>query len=95
MSSLSLASIVTRSPQVVSSTIDGEVMLMHAERGQYYGAASVAGQIWTILEGPMSVEALCQLLVTRFKVPAETCQTDVLEFLQDLELEQLIEVEQA
>lgn len=89
-----MTSVIERSPLVVSSTIAGEVMLMHAERGQYYGAASVAGQIWTLLEGPMSVEALLQLLVSRFNVPAETCQADLWEFLEDLHLEQLIEIKQ-
>ncbi len=67
---------------------------MHAERGQYYGAASVAGQIWSLLDRPRSVEELCQLLVTQFKVPRETCQSDLLEFLSDLQSEQLIDLKQ-
>ena len=83
-SSVSPASLLKRSEDLVHSTIDGEVVMMSVDQGQYFGLNSVGSHIWNLLETPMTVERLCQSLMERFEVDESQCQSEVARFLDDV-----------
>jgi hypothetical protein len=77
-----LQTLVSRSDSLVSSAIEGEVTMMNVQTGKYYGLTTVGARIWALLETPTPVTALCDQLVTEYRVGRETCENEVLTFLQ-------------
>ena len=69
---------------MLSTMVDDDVAMMDVERGTYYGLEAVAARIWTLTEQPMAVGALCDQLVTEYRVSPERCEQEVLTFLRDL-----------
>ena len=89
--SLTLDSLVVHSKKILSNTIDSETVLLSIEKNSYYGLGPVASQIWCLIEQPITVAALISLLEQQFDVARETCERDVLQFLQQLRSEGLLD----
>ena len=92
MTEIGITTTITHSDSQVSADMDGEVVMMSVEKGNYYGFDAIASRIWALIEEPMTVNALCDALVQEFDVDSETCVHDVLPFLQDLQQQDLIKV---
>lgn len=83
---------IQRNPEIVSSEIDDEVVMMSINEGKYYGVDAIGSRIWQLLETPLSVTDLFRQLQTMFDVTETQLESDVLEFLADLENQKLIEI---
>lgn len=79
-----------RNPELLSSKIDSETIMMNMHDGNYYGLNEVAGRIWEILENPHTYKDLIKILLSEFEVGEETCSNDVSGFLKKLEEKKLI-----
>jgi hypothetical protein len=84
MEKLTLQTIVKRNPEMVTSTIDSEIVMMSIDNGEYYGLDEIGSRIWELLEDPITVEKLASDLLVEFEVEEETCYADTLDFLNDL-----------
>lgn len=62
----------------------GETVMLNADRGIYYGLNAVASRIWELLENPKSLGQLCQEISAEFETDSQTCQTDVMKFVEDM-----------
>lgn len=85
---------VKRNPAMVTSNIDGEVVMMSVENGEYYGLDEIGTRIWDLLENSLSVSELVDKLTEEFEVEKDDCTRDTLEFLNDLLARNLLVVEQ-
>jgi hypothetical protein len=90
---LSPASVITRSCELVSSDIDGEVVMMSIENGKYYGLDKVGSRIWELLEDQFLVSDLIDKLLGEFAVDRDTCEKDVMFFLQKLAGDNMLEIQ--
>jgi hypothetical protein len=61
-----------------------EAVMMSVTAGRYYGLNAVAVRIWELLERPMTIAELCARLCEEFEVDAQTCEAEVLKFVNDL-----------
>jgi hypothetical protein len=75
---------IQRSTDDPWTTIDGEVLMMSIERGQYFALNGVASRIWELLEKPVEPEAIAAGLTAEYDVPAATCAAQLERFLQQL-----------
>lgn len=75
---------IHRNAALIEAEIDGDVVMMDPETGDYYGLSSVARRIWQLLERPQNKEELIASLVKEYNVPEETCRRDVSEFISKL-----------
>lgn len=82
---------VQRVAGLLATEIDGEAVLMHVDRGQYYGLAKTAKAIWDELEQPRPVAALCAALAARYSAPAGVIEADVMRFLGEMRAEGLVD----
>ena len=89
---LTAASIISRSSELVCSDIDGEVVMMSIDNGKYYGLDLVGSRIWEVLEKAMPVSGLIDQMLLEFEVERETCEKDVMYFLQKLDDDNMLEV---
>ncbi|MFQ3788176.1 PqqD family peptide modification chaperone [Halomonas sp. A29] len=87
---MDMTTVVKRHPSLLGSQINDDLVLFSAERGMYYGTQAVGGRIWSLIQAEASVSGICDQLLAEFSVERETCERDVLEFLEHLETEGLV-----
>jgi hypothetical protein len=92
MTSFQLDTIVVRSPEQVSGELDGRVVLLSIENGEYYDINKIGSRIWALLEKPVAVAALMDQLLAEFEVDRETCGRDVRELLEKLLADKLVQI---
>ena len=90
-----LETIIARSNEVVSTEIDGEVVMMSIEQGNYSGLDGIGSEIWRLLENPLRVSDICDQMMARYDVDRATCEKDVLAFLNDLASDDTVRIEEA
>jgi len=71
-------------PELVASNIDGQIALLSINNGAYYGMDPIASRIWELIAQPRSGQEVCEQLLLEYKVSAEDCRQQVLDFLQKL-----------
>ncbi|MCE7992571.1 MAG: lasso peptide biosynthesis PqqD family chaperone [Roseivirga sp.] len=81
---------IVRNGGLLDSEIDGETVMMSVEQGNYYGLNQVGTEIWKLIESPIKVEDICKALVKEYKVEQDTCEKEVLSFLNDLTSEKIV-----
>jgi hypothetical protein len=82
-----------RRRDVLDAGIDGgETVLLHPERGQYFGLKGAVQRIWELLESPTTIDEICAVLVEEFDVTPRTCHDETAELISQLVSEQLVEV---
>jgi hypothetical protein len=64
--------------------IDEEVVMLSPRAQSYFGLGRVGSVIWNKIERPRRVDELCAALQQEFDIDADTCQRQVIEFLNDL-----------
>ena len=90
---VSLDNIVTQAEDLVSTEIDGEVVLMSIENSDYYGFEKILSRIWEIIEKPIAISALIDQLIQEYDVERAECESDVTNILNEMLAEKLISVQ--
>lgn len=91
-SELSSATTIVRSPDQVSGDLDGKVVLLSIENGEYYNMNEVGSRIWALLEKPMTVTMLIDTLLAEFEVERATCEKEAMAFLEQLQRDKLLKM---
>lgn len=89
----SLSSHIRARPDLLSTEVDGEAVMMDVESGHYFTLDAIGTRIWKALADRVEVAALCRSLETEFDAPLAVIERDVLALLTDLEARNLITVE--
>lgn len=76
--------VLARTDTVLHADLEDAIAMMNIETGEYYNLNPVGSRIWTLLETPRSLGAICEVLVAEFSVPAQTCRDETAAFLADL-----------
>lgn len=66
---------------LISGELDDFQVMMHLERGKYFGLNPVGKRIWELIEVPKNVDELTQLLMEEYQVSESQCRQEVEEFL--------------
>ena len=87
-----MATLVTQGDKQVATELDNTIVMMSVEQGKYYGLDSVGSRIWNLLEQPRRIMEVCAIIQDEFAVERETCERDVLEFIDRLVAVNLLKV---
>jgi len=87
--------LVTRGSDLLTATVDGELLAMSVDRGVCYGLNRVGARAWELLETPRSIQSLCEALVVEFDVEPATCLAETTELIEGLRAEGLVTVDRA
>jgi hypothetical protein len=82
---IKLESTIRRAEGFTTAPVREELMMLNVEQGAYYSLDPIAAEIWSMIEQPLTVQAISERLQERYDVTAEQCQTDVLEFLGEMQ----------
>lgn len=78
------ATIISRSPSVVTAEVDGEIVMMSVERGCYFGLDDIGSDIWKRIESPCSFATLVEGLVADYEADRATIMFDVQNLLGNM-----------
>ena len=81
---LTLESRIEIDPSPFSAEVDGEVVMMDAESGQYYALDPIGSAIWRRLATPLTVQDLCVELEAEYDAAPEVIRADVLALLDQM-----------
>jgi hypothetical protein len=87
--------LVLRRPGLLETEVDGELVGLHIDNGTCYGFNATATRIWSLIEAPTRIGALRDALTAEFDVDPETCETELLALLRELEADGLVELRPA
>lgn len=90
---VTLASRIAARQTVFSTSVDDDLILFDPDSGEYYGAGIVGQKIWDLITEECTVETVCGELLEEFDVDRQTCESDVLQFLNELHARGLIQTE--
>ncbi|MBZ0329212.1 PqqD family peptide modification chaperone [Halomonas sp. ANAO-440] len=77
---------------MIAANIDGDVVMMGVDQGQYYGITGVGSRVWELLEEPISIDGITEVICSEYETDPETCRYDMSTFVNDLIEIDLIEV---
>ena len=92
MSELNDSTVVVSAEDTLSTTLDGESVLLQTSSGTYFGFNQVGTHIWELLSEPHSVEQVTQSVVEQYDVERPRCQADIESLLSELIEKELVRV---
>ena len=90
---ISESSMVARTAEPVAVEVDGELVMLDIESGNYMGLSPVGTRIWELLEEPRSLATLTEALGAEYDVPSDVCRRETVAFLQQLAENGLVRVD--
>ncbi|MED3912181.1 lasso peptide biosynthesis PqqD family chaperone [Peribacillus simplex] len=87
---LSKNKLITQNQGNIVSDMDGELVMLSIEKGNYYNLGVLGGEIWSLIERPITISDLIDKLMSQYDVSQQECEEEVLSFLSDLYNEGLI-----
>ena len=81
-------------PDVVFRDVEGETVLLHLERGIYFGLDAVGTRVWTALVEHGCARPVIAALLDEFEVAPDVLERDVAQLLDALLQNDLVKPEQ-
>ena len=78
------------SPKVVQETIEGEVVIVNLEKGDYYSLLKTGADIWSAIEQGNSTTEIIAEMTERYEGDRETIETAVNSLITQLKAEEII-----
>lgn len=81
---------VVANDDVLSTDVDGSVVMMDVDSGSYFGLDDISSDIWHRLAQPVTVESLCDGLLRDYDAPLDVIRQDVLSLLNTFHDKKLV-----
>jgi hypothetical protein len=92
MNTITLTSRLRLRDNVHATDIDDAVVIANGSDSDCYGLEFIARRIWQLLDRTGTAAELCDALLNEYDIDRETCEREVLEFLNDSLREGIIEI---
>lgn len=79
-----MLTVIRQHPDRFAAEIDGDILMMDAHSGDYFGLNQVGSFIWKLVDTPHSVAEVCAAVRSTFAVDAAQCEADIQDFLQQM-----------
>ena len=84
------ATVISRSPSVLTAEVDGEVVMMSIEQGRYFGLDDIGSDIWKCLDTPCSFAELIDRLASVYDADQATIAAVVRDLLSRLAVQDAV-----
>ena len=92
MTEITGASTLVRNPELLSVEMDGDLVMMSIESGNYFGVSGIGPSIWSFLETPKQFDEVVNEIVENFEVEPELAAADLHKFVAEMAQNGMIEV---
>src|SRR5262245_44220502 len=82
--------LITISPQQLSTTLDGDTYVLELSKGMYFELNDVAGRVWELLREPTTIAEVSERIAAEYDVEPDECLDDLRAFGSTLADEGLI-----
>jgi hypothetical protein len=89
---ISSNSTVVATKQQVSCVLDAETVILHFDKGVYFGLNDVGTIVWNQIQSPHTVQEICDAIMREYEVSKDRCEQDLVQLLEELCKQGLIEV---
>jgi hypothetical protein len=89
---ISADSVVVVAKQQVSCVLDAETVILHFDKGLYFGLNDVGTIVWNQIQSPRTVREIRDAIMSEYEVSTDRCEHDLMQLMQELCQEGLIEV---
>lgn len=89
---LSPRSTIVATPHQVGAEMGQDVILLHLTNGLYFGLDHVGARIWQLLQVPITLEDMEQVLLQEYDVDPDRCHIEVVQLVEELLAQGLVEV---
>ena len=84
-------SFIKRCERVPSKEVEGELLLLNLNDGNYFGLNRTGQFIWSMLDGTKTISSIIKALAKRFKLKEDTAKKHLHGFLKELKKHKLVE----
>lgn len=81
-------------PKVVHETIEGEVVIVNLDKGDYYSLVQAGADIWSGVVNGISKGEILEEMIQRYAGEQATIENSVNNFIEQLQREELIKINQ-
>jgi hypothetical protein len=92
---ISRDSVVVAVKSQVSCQLDAETVVLHYDKGLYFGLNEVGTLVWNQVQQPRKVHEIRDAILREYDVSDEECERDLLKLLGELSKKGLVEVRHA
>jgi len=92
---ISRDSVVVAVKSQVSCQVDAETVVLHFDKGLYFGLNEVGTLIWNQVQQPRKVQQIRDAILREYEVSSEQCERDLFALLGELSEKGLVEVRDA
>jgi hypothetical protein len=78
------------SPEVISDTIDGEVVIVNLDKGYYYSLDGTGAEVWGLIQDGHSVAEIVPDVVRRYAGDPTDIEAAIAQFITELEQEAIL-----
>jgi hypothetical protein len=82
--SVSLDTWVTLGDAVIGREIEGETVIVHFDRAEYFGLNHTGSRVWQLLQDPAEVRGIAATVAEEFAIARDRAEADVVELVQGL-----------
>src|ERR1700747_3257422 len=88
-------SVVVAVKSQISCEVDAETVVLHFDKGVYFGLNEVGTLIWNQVQQPRKVQEIRDAILREYEVSDEQCERDLFALLRELSDKGLVEVHDA
>lgn len=78
------SSIIINSNSILTTNLDGDVVILDTINGKYFGLDGVGARVWEVLETHSTIEQIKSIILDEYDVDDEACEKDIIELLTEL-----------
>jgi len=86
--------LIKKNESMVLAELDGQIVMMSIENGEYYGFNEMATIVWGKIESGIRVSELIENLITEYSVTKEECAKDISELMEYLSSKNIVIIEE-
>jgi hypothetical protein len=90
---ISLDDTPTIAEDVVFRELEGEIVILNLEKGEYFGVDDVGTRMWTLLAEGRSLRQVADIMVSEYDVRRETVAADLLRLAGEMISHGLIRIQ--
>jgi hypothetical protein len=92
---ISKDSVVVAVKAQVSCQVDGETVVLHFDKGLYFGLNEVGTLIWNQVQQPRKVQEIRDAILREYEVSNAQCERDLITLLGELSENGLVQIRDA
>ena len=83
---------IRKTPNALAKQLEGSVVILNPESGEYYSLDDVGARIWELLDGTRTTDDIVEVICAEYEAGETKVRADVESLLADLRAEKLIDV---